>query len=83
MEGVVEPSRALRVLILTWRDGDHPEAGGAEVYVERTAQELTARGHAVTVFSAAFPGAPSVTRRGPVTITRRGGRFLCYPRGLQ
>ena len=83
MEGVVEPSRALRVLILTWRDGDHPEAGGAEVYVERTAQELTARGHAVAVFSAAFPGAPAMTRRGPVTITRRGGRFLCYPRGLQ
>ena len=31
---------ALRILILTWRDGDHPEAGGAEVYVERTSQIL-------------------------------------------
>ena len=49
--------RPLRVLVLTWRDGDHPEAGGAEVYVERTSQLLSARGHTVTMFSAAFPGA--------------------------
>lgn len=75
--------RPLRVLVLTWRDGDHPEAGGAEVYVERTSQLLAARGHQVTIFSAKFPGAPSTAERGAVHIVRRGGRFLCYPRGMQ
>lgn len=75
--------RPLRVLMLTWRDGDHPEAGGAEVYVERTSQLLSAQGHTVTMFSAAFPGAARTLDRGPVRIVRRGGRFLCYLRGLQ
>ena len=75
--------RALRVLVLTWRDGDHPEAGGAEVYVERTSQLLSARGHTVTLFSAAFPGAARTVDRGDVRIVRRGGRLSCYLRGLQ
>ncbi|QIM20981.1 glycosyltransferase family 4 protein [Phycicoccus sp. HDW14] len=73
----------LRVLVLTWRDGDHPEAGGAEVYVERTSQLLSARGHTVTLFSAEFPGAARSLQRGPVRIVRRGGRLSCYLRGLQ
>jgi glycosyltransferase involved in cell wall biosynthesis len=75
--------RPLRVLVLTWRDGDHPEAGGAEVYVERTSQLLSARGHTVTMFSAAFPGASHRVDRGTVRIIRRGGRLTCYLRGLQ
>lgn len=75
--------RPLRILVLSWRDGDHPEAGGAEVYVERTSQLLTARGHTVTLFSAAFPGGPRHVDRGAVRIVRRGGRLTCYLRGLQ
>ena len=75
--------RPLRVLVLSWRDGDHPEAGGAEVYVERTSQLLTARGHTVTMFSAAFPGGSRRVDRGAVRIVRRGGRLTCYLRGLQ
>lgn len=75
--------RPLRVLMLSWRDGDHPEAGGAEVYVERTSQLLTARGHTVTMFSAAFPGGSRRVDRGAVRIVRRGGRLTCYLRGLQ
>jgi glycosyltransferase involved in cell wall biosynthesis len=75
--------RPLRVLVLSWRDGDHPEAGGAEVYVERTCQLLTARGHTVTMFSAAFPGGSRRVDRGAVRIVRRGGRLTCYLRGLQ
>jgi len=83
VQPVRKGSRALRILILTWRDGDHPEAGGAEVYVERTSQLLTAHGHTVTLFSAAFPGASRRVDRGDVRILRRGGRLTCYLRGLQ
>lgn len=78
-----QADRPLRVLVLTWRDGDHPEAGGAEVYVERTSQLLSARGHEVTLFSAEFPGASRSVDRGDVRIVRRGGRLGCYLRGLQ
>lgn len=77
------PDRRLRILFLTWRDGDHPESGGAETYVERTSQVLASRGHRVTVFSALFPGAPRSVERGRVQIIRGGGRFTCYARGLQ
>lgn len=83
VQPVGNAERALRILILTWRDGDHPEAGGAEVYVERTSQILSAHGHTVTLFSAAFPGAPRRVDRGDVRIIRRGGRLTCYLRGLQ
>lgn len=76
-------SRRLRVLYLTWRDGDHPESGGAETYVERTAQVLAARGHDVTIFSASFPGAPHSVQRGDVRVIRGGGRFTCYPTGVR
>lgn len=80
---VASNDRRLRILFLTWRDGDHPEGGGAETYVERTSQVLASRGHSVTVFSALFPGAPRSVDRGPVRIIRGGGRFTCYARGLQ
>ncbi len=83
MDERVNRGRPLRILILTWRDGDHPEAGGAEVYVERTSQILSAHGHTVTLFSAAFPGASRRVDRGNVRIVRRGGRLTCYLRGLQ
>lgn len=73
----------LRVLMMTWRDGDHPEAGGAEVYIERTSQMLSARGHSVTLFSASFPGARRSLSRGGVRIVRRGGRISCYLRGMK
>ncbi len=43
---------SLRVLLLSWRDKDHPEAGGAEAFLENVSRELQARGHDVTVFTA-------------------------------
>lgn len=76
------PSTSLRILYLSWRDADHPEGGGAETYLERTAQILAHRGHDVTIFSASFPGAPRTVQRGHVEIVRAGGRFTCYPRGM-
>lgn len=73
----------LRVLMLSWRDEHHPEAGGAEVFLHRVSTSLVARGHEVTVMSARFPGSlpdePVEGRR----MRRRGGRFSVYPRGMQ
>ena len=72
----------LRVLYLSWRDQEHPEAGGSETYVERTAAVLADHGHDVTILAAAFPGGSERTRHGAVRVLRRGGRFTVYLRGL-
>jgi glycosyltransferase involved in cell wall biosynthesis len=47
----------MRVLFLTWRDLEHPQAGGSEVVVDRLAVELVRRGHDVTVLSGGPVGA--------------------------
>jgi glycosyltransferase involved in cell wall biosynthesis len=70
-----EPSR---ILYLTWRDLDHPEAGGAEVFAERTASELSALGREVVMFSSAWEGAAPAAQRDGFTIVRRGRRYTVY-----
>ena len=80
--GTTRTGRGLRVLYLSWRDREHPEAGGSETFVERTAAVLSEHGHEVTILSASFPGASTETRHGAVRVLRRGGRFSVYLRGL-
>ncbi len=72
----------LRVLYLSWRDRENPEAGGSETFVERTSEVLTDLGHDVTLFTSAFCGGARETRHGAVRVLRRGGRFTCYLRGM-
>jgi hypothetical protein len=54
-EPVPRPVGRGGVLFLNWRDTSNPEGGGSEVYVERVAAGLAARGHPVTLFCAAYP----------------------------
>jgi glycosyltransferase involved in cell wall biosynthesis len=69
------------ILFLNWRDTRNPEGGGSEVYTERIAAELVARGHRVTLLCAAHPGAPAEeTLSSGVHIVRRGGRHTVYLR---
>lgn len=86
MVDVVHDARArptrLRVLYLSWRDRENPEAGGAETFTERTCEVLTELGHDVTLFTARFPGARRRDRHGDVRILRRGGRFSVYLAGM-
>jgi glycosyltransferase involved in cell wall biosynthesis len=72
----------VRILFLSWRDTTHPDGGGSEVYVERMASGLAARGHDVTVLCAQHPDAADVTVRDGFRIVRRGGRLTVYLRGL-
>lgn len=73
---------SLRVLLLNWRDLNHPEAGGAERYLVTVAEGLAARGHEVTFRTAAYPGSlPDETING-VHYVRRGGHYSIYPRSV-
>ncbi|MCM0674914.1 glycosyltransferase family 4 protein [Micromonospora phytophila] len=67
------------VLFLNWRDTRNPEGGGSEVYVERIAAELVARGFRATIFCAAHSQAPAEeVNDGGVRLVRRGGRHTVY-----
>lgn len=68
-------TRPLRVLYLSWRDRENPEAGGSEVFVERTSEVMAQLGCEVTIHTARFPGAARRTMHGDVRVLRAGGRF--------
>lgn len=70
------------VLYLTWRDHGHPEAGGSEVFVDRTAQEMTRLGHDVVVFSSGYAGAPRRSSDHGYSNVRGGGRYTVYLHAL-
>lgn len=72
----------MRVLLLNWRDLDHPEAGGAEKYLSVVASGLAARGHEVTFQTAGYPGAVAHELTNGVRFLRAGGRLDIYPRAL-
>ncbi|SIR61726.1 glycosyltransferase family 4 protein [Williamsia sterculiae] len=70
------------VLLLCWRDTDHPQGGGSERYLERVGAELVRRGVRVTLRTAAYPGAPATETRDGIRVSRGGGRLGVYPRAL-
>lgn len=74
--------RHLRILCLSWRDQHHPEAGGAEKYLSELAEGLTARGHQVTIRTAAYPGGLPDEVVGGVAYSRRGGHYGVFPRAM-
>ncbi len=70
----------MRILVFTWRDAGHPEAGGSETFVERVSAGLVALGHEVTIFTAGYPGARPAQYRDGRTYLRQGGRYSVYAR---
>lgn len=68
----------MNVLVLNWKDLDHPGAGGAEVFTHEIAKRLVRRGHAVTQFASLFAGAKRESVRDGVRIVRKGGRLGVY-----
>jgi glycosyltransferase involved in cell wall biosynthesis len=75
--------RPLRVLFLSWRDHGHPEAGGAETFLDHVSRQLVARGHQVTVITASYPGSASEEVLDGRRFLRCGGRFSVYPHALR
>jgi glycosyltransferase involved in cell wall biosynthesis len=67
------------VLFLNWRDKLHPEGGGSEVYIERVAAEMVARGYRATIFCQAHANAAAEeAKHDGVHVLRRGGRHTVY-----
>lgn len=73
---------SLRILMLSWRDMHHPEAGGAEKYLVTVAEGLADRGHDVVFRTAGYPGSIEDEVVNGVHYVRRGGRLDIYPRAI-
>jgi O-antigen/teichoic acid export membrane protein len=70
--------RQLRILAYNWRDLEHPQAGGAEVYLQSVAREWVTQGHRVTLFCASVAGKPADEFVDGLRVLRRGGRIGVY-----
>jgi glycosyltransferase involved in cell wall biosynthesis len=71
-----------RIVFFSWRDTSNPEGGGAELYLEKMATGLVERGAEVTIFTAAYEGAPADEVRDRIRYVRRGSKLSVYLRGL-
>ena len=71
------------VVFFSWRDTTNPEAGGAELYLEKVARGLVERGARVTIFCAAHAEAPADETVDGIRFVRRGSKMSVYVRGMQ
>jgi glycosyltransferase involved in cell wall biosynthesis len=69
-----------RVLVLNWRDVQHPETGGAETYAHEISRRWVAAGAEVTWLTARGAGQTERDRIDGVTILRAGGTLSVYAR---
>ena len=79
----LEELHGKHVVFLSWRDTRNPEGGGAERYLETMAAGLVAAGAQVTVFCAAYPGAPPDEVIDGVRFVRRGTKLSVYAQGIR
>lgn len=73
-------ARRRRVVICSWRDETHPEAGGSERYVGRVARYLASQGDDVLVLTSDHGNAPRDEVDRGVRYRRRGGRLSVFAR---
>lgn len=76
----VEWLRGKHIAVLNWRDVEHPQSGGAELYMHNIARRWVAAGARVTWFTARPDGQPAHTAIDGVDIVRTGGALTVYPR---
>lgn len=68
----------MNILLLCWRDTEHPQGGGSERYLERVAEYLASQGQTVRYRTAAVAGKPHRETKNRVQFLRRGGRMSVY-----
>jgi glycosyltransferase involved in cell wall biosynthesis len=73
----------VRILMLSWRYMDHPQAGGAEVVTHECLRRLVAAGHDVTCFTAGYRGAAPEDESDGVRLVRRGRQTTVHAHALR
>jgi glycosyltransferase involved in cell wall biosynthesis len=64
----------LHIVLLDYRDTTHPEAGGAETYLNEIFQRIAASGHRVTLIAARYPGATPEAQVGRIRVRHVGNK---------
>ena len=64
------------ILVFSWRDPEHPQAGGAEQVMHEHMKGWIDAGNKVTLFSSNFNGAKDNSEIDGVNIIRRGNQIL-------
>jgi len=67
-----------KVVFISWRDSENPEAGGAEVYNETLAKYLASNGYDVELLVPGFSKASHSKHSDDIKITRVGGKYTSY-----
>jgi len=70
------------VVVLNWRDRQHPAAGGAELYCERLARELARRGRSVVLVTSRPAGTAAREDLDGYSVRRMGSWRSVYPLAL-
>jgi glycosyltransferase involved in cell wall biosynthesis len=65
----------VRILVVNWRDREHPEAGGAEVHLHEIFGRLAARGHEVHLLASGWPGAAPAATLDGIAVRRVSGQY--------
>jgi glycosyltransferase involved in cell wall biosynthesis len=60
------------ILIISYRDIEHPEMGGAEVIIHEIYRRLARKGHRITFLTGAWPGAPREAEIDGMRVVRAG-----------
>ena len=69
-----------RIVVLNWRDVQHPQAGGAEQYMHQIAKRWVDAGARVTWLTARGPGQSARAVIDGIEVVRAGGALSIYPR---
>jgi glycosyltransferase involved in cell wall biosynthesis len=69
-----------RIVVLNWRDIEHPQAGGAEQYMHQIAKRWVQVGARVTWLTARGPGQSRRAVIDGIEVVRAGGALSLYPR---
>jgi len=67
------------VVVLNWKDNQHPATGGAETYCHKVSEHLVTQGCRVTMVVSRPPCAARQAVINGVSIRRMGGTFSVYP----
>lgn len=68
----------MKILWMTWKDLNHPQAGGAELINEEIAKRLAKGGHEVILLTSNFEGGKAKEERDGYKIVRVGSRYTVY-----
>ena len=68
----------MRILILNWRDIEHPLAGGAELSLLKHAEYWHGQGAEITWFASSFKGAATEQAQDGMRVVRRGSHYTVH-----